>query len=394
MRLPTLAAAAALALTTLAPTLAAAADGFPAPGETPTVELLTAGDSPREVVRYALKPGATVPLLISQQARTAMSFTETLSDDPVVIGIALAPELMPGPRDTHGLRVELSGEGDLAYGLKGMNLTATIDARGRVKGAAFSGGKPGDPRSQVELMGLAQLPVALPAEAIGHKASWEVRAASRVEGVVTNYRTIYTLGMREGDTLHLEVSREIEVPLGSVGADGKTTVDRHLALGYGVVSVNLTHPFPDEGKVTTHALTRVRNNAAQLTMANSTRMTLQRGAEGAAPSAESTDLARAGELLERVFSLQEDMLTILERHASDPDAAATALEALVSKRKAELAEIKAAAEQLDPSLFAKVFEQFADRIAALTKRSKALMDEHPELFENERVQKAMASASS
>lgn len=249
---------------------------------TAQVKLLEAGAEPRKALRIQVKAG---------DKQTVEMITKTAVD--MGMGDAAAQAMHPPTiKMTMGLTVkDVSAEGDISYemviadagladesgaaspmaemmkavlgGLKGLATKGTVSDRGLNKQSELKLAAGADPLTQltVEQMkdAMARLTVALPEEAIGPGAKWEVQQVVKSQGMTMNQATTYEWVSLEGDLLKVKSTSAQQAgnqKIQNPAMPGmKFDLIKFAGAGGGEVSIDLTRLLPVQATIKAHSET-------------------------------------------------------------------------------------------------------------------------------------------
>jgi hypothetical protein len=247
--------------------------GAPAASAT-GVKLLEAGAEPRKVLR--LHPAAGDKQALSLTMKIGKSFNSKMSLDSIVKQVGddgnitytlvmndLSMDDVPGmaPAAAEAMKAAFAAA-------KGMSGTGTVSSQGVSGELKLATANRNDPvLSQLggqiqELVG--QLVVALPAEAVGVGAKWEIKSRIKVQGIPVDQTASYELVSLEGETLTVKgtkaenaANKTIENPampgvkITITKLTGRDSVER---------TVDLTRLLPTAGSDKSHTETAMTTN--------------------------------------------------------------------------------------------------------------------------------------
>ncbi len=220
------------------------------------VDLLDAGDEPRQQLRLDLEAGTEVTgtLAFEEDEVVAEDAEGQPEGPPQAAEIELRLEVtdVSDGRATIGFvyeQVTVAGQDDAeANPLEGVEGEVVLDERSRLVGTTQSAG------------GLDQLPIALPEEEVGPGAVWEVRTEEVFGLPATQVMTVELVAL-EGDEYELELTSTTEgpdEPTPMPGADddagGQLQLDELERDGTGAQRASLTTPFPLRSTLATDTL--------------------------------------------------------------------------------------------------------------------------------------------
>lgn len=205
--------------------------------DAPVVEILEAGEPPRQLLRYALHANRSELLITTESSirQTGASRRpieiavppiehriELVIEEPDHEGSAFSLNILEATLpDTTGLgEAEAAAIEERLTALSGLSGTGTIAADGRLRGFAWSDLDTVDPSIRTGLDTVAaQLPglvAPLPGAAVGSGARWRATSTVTFGGVPTTVSTVYELGdltgSRAGYTSTSETSAEQQDP--------------------------------------------------------------------------------------------------------------------------------------------------------------------------------------
>jgi hypothetical protein len=285
--------------------------GYPAPGQSAIVTLLSPGAAPRAALRYA----------IGGDYKSHMDLTMLMGMSMVLPGLPSQPMQMPAMRmgaDVGVRNVAPTGDVtfDFAYTSVSVDQTAgtdptlasliqsmdadfknvrgstTMNTRGATHGSKMDLSKLADGRMG-QMMGslgssLDSLTVPLPEEAVGPGARWESRQTIQSNGLEVYQKTLWELVAVEGKTVRLKTTIEQTAPPQSMSnpalpAGTDVSLAKFTGAGGGTVTLRLDSLVPTSEVNSTTNMTMSVNaggSTQQMSVGLTLKMTIAPGKAG------------------------------------------------------------------------------------------------------------------
>lgn len=248
-------------------------DNDPADG----VELLDAGDEPREVLRLRPAVGATsrtdmvfdiaLTLAVDGETLEAPSLPATRVvleqtvdrvDDDGTVNFSFtfaALEAVAGPDTDAGTVSTVNANLSRLVGLQG---TGQVDARGDNQSQSVDTGGIDDPTLTAILDSVTsqadELSTPLPRQPVGVGARWRVVREATLLGITTEFTTTFTLRSRDGDRFEVDIVRTGTGRPGPAAIPGlppgiDATLESLTSRARGRLANSLTRPFGQTGSI-------------------------------------------------------------------------------------------------------------------------------------------------
>ncbi|HEX5069092.1 MAG TPA: hypothetical protein VFV78_02665 [Vicinamibacterales bacterium] len=263
--------------------------GFPGSGEPAIVTVISAGAAPRKLLRYQIPAGYTGNLTLMSEISTTnniMGQTMPMTMPTTTTSATLAATNIAENGDITytvsltDLKLE-GGDGLFAQAMGGMTdqlkgaitsikNTATMTNRGVMKSSKMDVPDPAMKELLSQMSGsLDNLGTALPEEAVGVGAKWEVRVAVTTSGAVNFLKTTYEVTSLDGQTVGLKVTSEQTAPAQPVsnamlsGMGAEVTMDKLTGAGTGTLVIKLDSLVPTSTMESTTSSSMTVNMAGQ-----------------------------------------------------------------------------------------------------------------------------------
>jgi hypothetical protein len=197
------------------------------PATEPQIKLLNAGAEPRSVLRLHPQPGDKQSLSLTVKLDMTMDMQGTkvpaMKMPPMVMGLDVVVSQVSSAGDiTYEMTFTDASVGEspdaspqvaaamrtALAGLKGMTARGVTTGRGVSKDVEFNLPASADPqlRQTMDQMKTAMAQVALPEEAVGVGASWQVKRKLKSQGMTIEQTDEYTISALNGDEVTLQTA--------------------------------------------------------------------------------------------------------------------------------------------------------------------------------------------